>query len=341
MLDTTAPVNETERYWQPGYWKRRLVVRGHPEDFILGALPYLVLAILVVWLGSLVPESLTFDQATYIVGIEAVLILLGIGQTIVVWTGGIDLSIGGVLAVTNTIAATQMHTKGSMIGMCILLVAISWIPGLVNGVLIAYGKLQPFIVTLATWFIWDGIAFFVLKVAGGTIDPSLAWLGAASPLGVGTPIWLLGIVFVFALWFPKTRLGLEIRGVGSNHEAAFQTGIRTNRALILAYVLSSVFAVLAGIFLSAQTLSGDPTVGDGYILTSVAALVIGGTSLFGGRGSLVGTIAGALVLAYVYSVTFALQLASQWALVADGAILVLTVSLQLVVRLAFRRRGDA
>jgi ribose/xylose/arabinose/galactoside ABC-type transport system permease subunit len=99
--------------------------------------------------------------------------------------------------------------------------------------------------------------------------------------------------------------------------------------------------VVGGIVLSAQTLSGDPTVGDSYILPTIAAVVIGGTSLFGGSGTIVGTAAGALVLAYVYSVTFALKLSSQWGVIASGMLLVLTVSLQLLVRIVFRRRGEA
>jgi ribose transport system permease protein len=313
---------------------------AHPEDFVLGLLPYVVLAVLVAWLAVLQPKSLTFDQFSQITNIELVLILLGVGETIVVLTGGIDLSIGGVLSLTNAVAASHMATKGSAIGVSLALVALGWIPGAVNGLLIVYGDLQPFIVTLATWFIWGGIAFLFLPVTGGTVDSSVGWLSTGSVAGVANPICVLVIVAVFGIWFLRTRIGLEIRSVGSDRESAFQSGLRDRRALVSAYALSSWWAVLAGIMLSAQTLSGDPTVGDSYILPTVAAVVIGGTSLFGGSGTISGTAVGALVLAYVYSVTFALKLSSQWGVISSGLLLVFTVSLQLLVRIAFRRRGE-
>jgi ribose transport system permease protein len=323
------------------YRRASLPRLAHPEEFVLGLLPYVVLGILIAWLAILQPKSLTFDQFSQITNIELVLILLGVGETIVILTGGIDLSIGGVLSLTNAIAASHMSSKGAAIGISLALVALGWIPGTINGLLIVYGNLQPFIVTLATWFIWGGIAFLVLPVTGGTIDESLGWLSTGTVAGVDNPIWALVLVCIFGYWFLRTRIGLEIRSFGSDRESAFQAGLRDQRAVIFAYAASSWWAVLGGIVLSAQTLSGDPTVGDSYILPTVAAVVIGGTSLFGGSGTIIGTAAGALVLAYVYSVTFALELPSQWGVIASGMLLVLTVSLQLLVRILFRRRGEA
>jgi ribose transport system permease protein len=313
---------------------------AHPEDFVLALLPYVVLAVLVAWLAVLQPKSLTFDQFAQITNIELVLILLGVGQTIVVLTGGIDLSVGGVLSVVNAIAASHMAAKADAIWVSIVLIALGWLPGVANGLLIVYGELQPFIVTLATWFIWGGIAFLFLPVTGGTVNASLGWLSTGTVTGVQNPIWALVIVVLFGGWFLRTRLGLEIRSVGSDRESAFQSGLRAKRAVVAAYGLSSWWTTLGGIVLSAQTLSGDPTVGDSYILPSVAAVVIGGTSLFGGSGTITGTAVGALVLAYVYSVTFALNLSSQWGVIASGLLLIFTVSLQLMVRIAFRRRGE-
>jgi len=222
----------------------------------------------------------------------------------------------------------------------VALLAFGWLPGAVNGLLIVYLRLPPFIVTLATWFIWGGIAFLILPVAGGTVDASLSWPSTGSVAGVDKSLWVLALVAIYGVWFLRTRLGLEIRAVGSDPESSYQSGLRGKRALILAYALSSWWAVLAGIMLSAQTLSGDPSVGDSYILPTVAAVVIGGTSLFGGAGTIVGTIVGALVLAYVYSVTFALELASQWGVICSGLLLIFTVSLQLLVRIAFNRGAE-
>src|SRR5207253_894276 len=155
-------------------------------------------------------------------------------------------------------------------------------------------------------------------VPHGFID----WVNATS-LGANTSVWLLAGLVVFWLWFKRTRLALEIRATGSSETSSFLSGVPTGAVTVAAYVLSGVFAALAGLFLTTQTASGSPSVGNDYILNSVAAVVIGGTSLFGGRGGLGGTIAGAFVLTVIGDVIFALNISSFWTPITTGTLLIL------------------
>jgi ribose transport system permease protein len=318
----------------------RLARLGNPEEIVLGLVPYAVLIGLIAWVGFLVPASLSLSQVTVVTNQSMVLILIAVGQTVVLLGGGIDLSVGGILSLVSAIAATHMGSGAAAVTVTALLLACGWIPGAVNGALIAYAGLQPFIVTLATWFIWGGIAFYVLPSAGGSVDPSLGAIATGNVLGLPNPIALLVAVIIAGWWLQRTKLGLEVRSVGSDADAACQSGVRVRRAVITAYAASSLCTVLAGIVLSAQSMSGDPTVGNTYILPSVAAAVIGGTALTGGQGTIAGSIVGAYVLAYVTSATYALGLPSQWALIFEGILLVLSVSLQVAVRWTLGARRE-
>jgi ribose transport system permease protein len=308
------------------------------DDAIVSLIPYALLLTLFITLGVLEPASLDLSATTRIVDISIVLILVGIGQTFVLLTGGIDLSVGGLISLVTAIAATKMSTAADAWLVAGAMLAFGWLPGLVNGLLIVYGRLQPFIVTLGTWFVLSGIALVVLPSAGGTIDESIGWIASGAFLGLGNSVWIMLIAGVAAWWLMGTRYGLEAAAIGSDRESAHQSGVPVRRVTLLTYMLCSWFAVVAGVVLSAGSLSGDPTGGDTYILMSVAAAVIGGTSLFGGRGSTTGTIVGALVLSYLLSVVFALDVASQWSLIASGGLLLLSLALQVLVQRAFRAR---
>ena len=320
---------------------RRLVRLGisRREELLIGAVPYVILVVLVAWFGYLIPASLAGAQISLSINQSLVLMLVAVGQTFVLLSGGIDLSVGGIISVTNAVATVHMATKNDVILVSVILLALGWIPGAINGALIVYFRLQPFIVTLGTWFIWGGVAFYVLPTAGGTINQSLGTISTGSTLGVDNTLWVFAVIAVAGMWILRTRAGIEIRALGSDSTSARLAGLRTDRALISAYALSSLFAVAAGLALSAQSLSGDPTVGDKYLLLSVAAPVIGGTSLFGGSATAIGTLVGSLVLGYVARVTFAVGLPSEWGLIFSGILLALAVALQGLVRAFFGRRA--
>jgi ribose transport system permease protein len=296
-----------------------------------------MLAVLVFWYGSLVPESLTGTELTASLNQALVLMFAAVGQTLVLLSGGIDLSVGGMIAVSNAICAAYMSTGGRSAWIAVALILLGWIPGALNGLLIVGLDLQPFIVTLGTWFIWDGIAFYILPTAGGSVAPGFASVTSGSTFGIDNTLIIVAALALFGMWFLRTRIGVETRAVGADPGAALLAGVRRGRAIVVVYSISSLCAVISGIMLSSQNLSGDPTVGDKYLLSTVAAAVIGGTSLFGGSATVVGTLAGALVLGYVGKVIFAVGLQSEWGLIFSGVLLAFAVAVQGLVRAVIGR----
>ena len=254
------------------------------------------------------------------------LLLAATGQTIVLMRGGIDLSIGGMVSFGTVLAATRFGgDPGSVILWSAIILAIGFAVGAVNGLLISTLKLQPFLITLATWSILSGASLIVLPTDGGQVPAWWQGLGGAYWLGLASPVWLLIALLVFWYWFRATRLGVAIKATGSNERSAFLSGVSLTRINLITYGLSGLFAAAAALYLTTQTGAGSPTIGKDYILPSVAAAVIGGVSLFGGRGSLAGTAVGAFILTIIGNLVFVLHISSYWQPVAQGVILLVAV----------------
>jgi ribose transport system permease protein len=337
VAELSAPVASPDAVHQ-GTPRRRLasiLVRYGPI-----AVPWLILVVLVLVYSSLETGVLTRDQLQIETAATLTLLLVATGQTIVILLGGIDLSVGGVVSVSTALAATKFGTGGDrLLAWCVLIVLFGLGAGAVNGILIARLRLQPFIVTLATWSIWSGVALWLLPTEGGTIPQGfISWVNGTL-LGLGAAVWLLIGLIAFWLWFKRTRLGVGIRATGSSETASFLSGVPTAATTVSAYALSGLFAALAGLFLTTQTASGSPTVGNDYILNSVAAVVIGGTSLFGGRGGLGGTIAGAFILTLIGDVIFSLNVESFWTPITAGVLLILAVLANSLTELYARRQA--
>ncbi|MBA2476702.1 MAG: ABC transporter permease [Actinobacteria bacterium] len=313
----------------------RLVARAAPL-----AVPWLMLAALIAAYSSLQEGVLSREQLNLWTAATLTLLLVAAGQTIVILLGGIDLSVGGIVSLSTALAATQLGTGGSrLIGWAALIALLGFAAGAVNGFLVARLRLQPFIVTLATWSIWSGVALWVLPTEGGTVPESyLSWVNREA-LGIGAPVAVLLALVAFWIWFKRTPLGTGIRAIGSSENSAYLSGVPTSLTVTAAYALSGLFAALAGLFLVTQTASGSPTVGNDFILNSVAAVVIGGTSLFGGRGGLGGTIAGAFVLTVIGDLIFALDISSFWTPITTGVLLILAVLANSLTELYARRRA--
>jgi ribose transport system permease protein len=254
------------------------------------------------------------------------LLLAATGQTIVLLRGGIDLSVGGMISLGTVLAATQFGDSFVSASIwAVLIVAIGAFAGAVNGLLISVLKLQPFLVTLATWSILGGAALMILPTDGGRLPAAWMTFGNSSLFGLSTSVWLLAALFLFWLWFRDTPLGVVIRATGSSEKSAFLSGVSPTFVNVAAYGLSGGFAALSALYLTTQTGTGSPTVGNGFILPTVAAAVIGGISLFGGRGGLAGTIVGAFILTIIGNLVFVLDISSYWQPIASGAILLLAV----------------
>lgn len=266
---------------------------SHPEALSLLALLVLCAAMLFVSERFFSWENLS--NVARQVSINAI---IATGMTIVILTGGIDLSVGSVMTLSMTFSAGAMLAgippwAGVLIG---LGTGVAF--GAINGVLIAYARLPAIIVTLATMEIPRGLA---LLYTGGypqsDLPASFAWLGRGAVLGLQMPIVIMLVVFAAAFvlltWFP---VGRYLYGLGGNEEAVRLSGVRVERYKLLAYVLSGFTAAIAGLVLSSRLMSGQPNAGVGFELDAIAAVVLGGTAITGGRGSIVGTLIGALTL---------------------------------------------
>jgi ribose transport system permease protein len=240
---------------------------------------------------------------TSIVNTAVPIVLVAVGQSIVVITRGIDLSVGGTIDVSNSLAATEMHAGlASMLGWSAGILVLGAAIGAANGALIAYARLQPILVTLATLAILQGGAIRILPEPGGSIPATYSTVLASSD----GPWSLFFIMAIACLWLGLRRssVGVRIFAIGNDEYAARAHGMPVRRVKVTAYALSGLLAAASGLFLAASTTAGDPAAGDVYILTSIAAVVLGGISFFGGRGSALGSIAGAFTLTVLTNVLF-------------------------------------
>jgi ribose transport system permease protein len=242
-------------------------------------------------------------ELTSLVNTALPLIFAAIGQTVVVLTRGIDLSVGGMIDLSNSLAAAQMHaTLGSEVLWSAIIIAVGAAGGLLNGLLVVYARLQPILVTIATLSIFQGLAIAVLPQPGGAIPNGYTNV-LTNP---NQPISLAYVAVVVLGWvaFRRSSFGIATFAVGNDQDAARARGIAVDRTKVGVYVLSGMLAATAGLFLAANATAGDATTGDVYILQSIAAIVLGGISFAGGRGSGVGAVAGAFTLTLLVNVLF-------------------------------------
>jgi ribose transport system permease protein len=289
--------------------------------------------------------GLTANVAATAANKGVLLALVAMAQTLPVLTAGLDLSVGMVFVLTNCLASalvfgTPLETALGVVA--VLLVGIAC--GALNGVIVVYGRLQPIITTLATGAVYYGFALLLRPVPGGNVNSELAE-AVTGQLPGGVPASLLFLlVVVLLIWVPFRRsvLGRAAYAVGSSETAAYMSGVPTSSAKILAYTLSGLLASIAGLMLTFITYSGEASAANGgtYTLNSIAAVVIGGTSLFGGSGSAIGSIFGAFVLRTIGDLLFVFDLEPFWQPLVQGVILLAAVSLGALRLLRMRNRLD-
>jgi ribose transport system permease protein len=302
-------------------------------------------ALLIVFLAATVaihPNFNSFDAQSLAMA-ALPLAFAAAAQSVVVISGGIDLSIGSVMAVANVTAAGTM--ENASFGQSLLLAAgiivAGAVVGTVNGLLVVLSRVPDVIVTLTTGFIWGGVALLILeKPGGGAPDDFLA-------LGTGTfgTDWvsnslILLIVSAAIIWVPvrRSKLGLMIYAVGSDRIAAFRSGVNIERSRVAAYVIGGLFSAVGGLGLTMTTGIGSPRSGVLYTLSGLAAVVIGGVSLVGGRGGVVGPIIAAFVLTLIPADLIFLNIDPNFGQVIQGTLIVLVVMVGGFVTLARTRK---
>lgn len=299
---------------------RQLIQRGG----VLGALVVIMIASALLSDRFLSLENLlNVGEQIAIVGV------LALGMTYVILTAGIDLSVGSIVALTAVVSAIMVNGYGLLVGLVLALVVGASV-GCVNGIGVVVGRIQPFIMTLATMAVASGTAFIIsagLPIAVRV--PSLQNMGVGRVMGIPIPAIIFVLLAVTAAFvLTKTIFGRSIFAVGSNREAARLSGIPVGRVTFLVYVISGLFGAVGGVLYTAELGTGTPNAGTGIELDAIAATVIGGTSLFGGVGTISGTVIGAAILGVLANILNLMGVQTYVQDIVKGVIIVVAILLQ-------------
>ena len=291
------------------------------------------------------PAGFNANVATTASNKGVLLAIVAMAQTLVVLTSGIDLSVGMVMVLANCLASDIAVGSAAATTLGVLgVMAVGGACGAVNALIVIFGRLQPIVATIATGSVYYGIALAVRPVPGGDVNAALAdALTGQLPGGVPASLALLAAV-VAVVWLPFRRspIGRAVYAIGSSEVAAYMSGVPIRRAKFVAYTLSGLLASMAGLFVTFITYTGEASAANGstYTLYSIAAVVLGGVSLFGGSGSAIGAIFGALMFRTIGDLLFVFNVEPLWQPLFQGIVLAVAVCLGAVRLLRIRNRLD-
>jgi len=308
-------------------------------DFLAKFQSLLALALLLLMIGLFADRSLTMEDGLNVLRQISINLCLSIGMTMIILSGGIDLSVGSVLALSGAVvagllkngialpygnAALQFTAFGAIVaGICVGLAA-----GWINGVAITRLSVPPFVATLGMLSIARGLTqLWTNNYPITNLGPTFEFIGKGHWLGLPVPAWIsAALVLVFAFVLNRTPFGRNLYAIGGNERAAMLSGLSVDRVKRRAYMLGGALAAVGGLLQSARLDAADPKVGIGYELDSIAAVVIGGTSLSGGRGSIWGTVLGCLTIGVLNTGLIMLGVSNDWQLVVKGVVIIATVA---------------
>jgi erythritol transport system permease protein len=339
---------------EPAVASERLMPAGRSRvlPLVLKLRTFIALILVVGFFSAVAPNFITMANAVIISRHVAINAFLAIGMTFVIVTGGIDLSVGSIVGLTGMVAGALL-TRGLPLHMlhltiypsALAVVGLSLLVGVtvgaLNGLLVTRFSVAPFIATLGTLYIARGAA---LLLSGGETFPNLVGqeaygnqgfptLGAGTIVGVPISIWLLVVVALLA-WYlaARTPLGRQIYAVGGNERAAALSGVYVGRIKMVVFILSGLLAALAGLIVSAQLVASHPAAGESFEMNAIAAAVLGGTSLAGGRGTIGGTIIGAFVIGVLSDGLVMMGVSEFWQMVIKGLVIIAAVILDQMQR---------
>ncbi|KXI26906.1 ribose ABC transporter permease [Paraglaciecola hydrolytica] len=295
---------------------------------------------MVIAISLLSDSFLTPDNGWNILRQISVNLCLSIGMTLIILSGGIDLSVGAILALAGAVAAGVLKNgialpmfdillQFSLAGAVVIGIAVGFMLGWFNGFVITRFRLPPFVATLGMFSIARGLTMLWtggFPVTG--LGEDFSFLGTGAVFGMPMPVWItLALVVLFVVITRKTRFGRYLYAVGGNERAARLTGINVNSIKIWVYALGGALAGVAGLLVTARLDSAQPNAGLGYELDAIAAVVIGGTSLSGGRGTIMGTVLGCLIIGVLNNGLFLLNVSPFWQQVIKGLIILIAVAI--------------
>lgn len=270
------------------------------------------------------------------------LMLLAAGQAVVIIGGGIDISVGAIVSVINALLVTRLSPDSppaQIMQVILLSLGIGMLAGSVNGLFTAFLRLQPIVTTYATSFLFGGVALFILPQPGGSMPTAMTrFYRSTTPLGL--PLAVYVIVAVLLLWYlvRSTRFGKYLFAVGGKPDAAYATAVPVSLVKFSTYVISGLMAALAALALTLNTGSGDPRIGNAMTLSSITAVVIGGTALSGGVGGVAGSMTGVAILGLIRNIISFANVPTWWRTLVDASIIVLALAAPGLIGLLRRKR---
>jgi ribose transport system permease protein len=314
------------------------------SDFLQRFLAFGALILLIVFFSFANPYFLNFENFVNILIATAVVGVLALGQTFVITTGGIDLSVGTVMTLSSVMTAVTITNMGLPVWVGVIVgILTGGVMGLVNGVLIARFKLPPFIATFGTLNVARGLSLVITQSRpiyysntpelNAGVMGNLFGINIAGDFGIpNIAIIMFGAVIVAAFILNRTALGRYTFALGSNEEAVRLSGVNVQAWKIAVYVLAGLFAGLGGVLIGARVNSAQPALGFGYELDAISAVVIGGTSLAGGEGTIFGTVIGAFIVRTLSNGLQIMGIPQEWQIVATGVVVILAVYLDIIRR---------
>lgn len=291
----------------------------------------IALLLLIVVVSFLNPHFFSVDNILNILRQTSINAIIAVGMTLVILTAGIDLSVGSVLALCGAFSATLISMDISVIVAVPTALFAGAVLGAANGIIIAKGKVQAFIATLVSMTLLRGVTLVYTDgrpISAGFTETAdaFAWFGTGYMLGIPVPVWLMFVVFASA-WYVLnfTKFGRYIYALGGNESATKLSGIDVDKVKIAVYAICGFLAALAGIIVTSRLSSAQPTAGTGYELDAIAAVVLGGTSLMGGKGRIIGTLIGALIIGFLNNALNLLDVSSYYQMIAKAVVILLAV----------------
>ena len=307
-------------------------------------IPFALFLLAAVFVVNVILQPNMLDPATLsgTMRVFLPLILVAVGQTIVILAGGIDISAGAIVSIVNAILATQIGLRGdpgTAALMMVLVLFVGMAAGAVNGFFVAILRLQPIITTYATSFLFGGLALLVLPSPGGGIPSTFtSFYRETRPLGLPLAFFVIAVVMLAWYGIRQTRYGRYLFAVGGNPDAAYQTGVPVSTVRFSTYVISGLMSAFAGIAITLLTGSGNAQIGDSLTLAAITAVVIGGTALSGGTGTIGGAIIGAIILGLLPNIISFSNIVTWWQTFLNAAIIVVALALHGLLNLIRRRR---
>lgn len=284
-------------------------------------------------ISILSPRFLTSSNLLNVFRQTSINAIIAAGMTFVILTAGIDLSVGSILGFSGAVAAKMLVSGNNIFLSIIVAIVIGAVAGIFNGIVITKGKVQPFIATLATMILLRGATLVFtngkpIAVVGENISKIFRWIGTGEILTIPVPVVIMIIIFAVCYYIlTQTSFGRHIYAVGGNEEASLLSGVNTDKIKILAYTISGILAAIAGIIVASRLSSAQPTAGEGYELDAIAAVVLGGTSLVGGQGTVIGTIIGALIIGILNNALNLMDVQSYYQMIAKAIVILVAVLL--------------